>query len=177
MKFFSPILIIFFSFLLQGAILGRWPSFFILPNLILVALIFICLIYDRKESLVAALFAGLLVDFFSGLLFGVISLCFLAIALILSEAKFYLFAKINLIISLSSIIAGTIFYYCLTFSFLAIFYFLKLSNAYSPINFKGIFLEIMPGEILGNVIVGVIFYGLIKIIKNPRYSLRQKKWT
>jgi rod shape-determining protein MreD len=156
----SAVFLILIAVLLQTAVFNNlWP-WGISPNIVLVSVVYLALTSKRRTVVIAALFAGLLLDILSSSIFGIYLLIFIFISEFFLFARTFIFAKINLIILLFAVLLGTVFYEILSAILNGLAFFLEAQSfAYSIRDL--IFLA--PKEIIYNLAITAIFFILTKI--------------
>ena len=148
----------------QTSLAQKMGVFSVLPNLPLVSLfLLIFFLEDYKKVVFSALFLGLLFDFFSGLPFGVFTLTFVLLALVVDMMLNVFISRENIFIFFTIVGLGTLAYYFLNIIFINTFNFFGvggLNIVLTPVFFKDIFLEV-----LYNLILAFLVFPLGKFIK------------
>ncbi|MCX6764161.1 MAG: rod shape-determining protein MreD [Candidatus Nealsonbacteria bacterium] len=159
-KFLFLFLAFFFFFLVifQTSFLNHFSLWGVLPNFILIFLILLNFLENSRENsgLVLAGFSGFLLDFFSGLQFGVCFLTFIFLALLIKKFLKSL-GEENVVYFALVLIVSLIFYNLVSFALNSIF---KLSFVFYFNLSKFDFFEIAY-----NLAVGVAIFGLISYVR------------
>jgi rod shape-determining protein MreD len=115
MKTFLIILFLLLAVVLQTTIFSALTVWGVAPNLVLVLVLLLVILKSFKETWLAVLATGLLLDLFSGLPFGLISLSLVTSAFLVGRINKSLFSTVKFWITVSLIILGTLFYNLLLF--------------------------------------------------------------
>lgn len=165
MNKFLAIAIIFAAVVLEIAVAPRLKFGGVSPNLLLVALVYVGLLANRQEILMASFAGGLFLDLFSSFPFGIFAVIFVLIGILLNESKYYLFARANFFVILLATSIATILFYIL-FSFLLKIFILSGISQMETFFKENIFF-LMPKELLMNLIAAMAIFIFLRIIRRP----------
>lgn len=158
MKYFFVLLSLFLAVILQVSFLPFLSVFGLSLNLVLVLVVFLISQRDFKKYWPAIIFTGLVLDIFSALPFGVISLSLVLTAYFIERLKKDVFGSINLGLVMGLMALGHLFYSLLLMALTKLFQFdLSVGWVYNLI-------YLVPGEIILSIIfASFIFYVFKKI--------------
>jgi rod shape-determining protein MreD len=165
MRIVTLICLIIFIVLLQSAFLNRLKIAGIGPNFALIAVVLISLAFDRKKALITGVVAGLMLDVFSSMPFGIFTLALILVSLSLNFAKHYLFTHANFAVVLAAVFLGTVFFDLFIFFLDKISFAFRFSNQMSTSNYNLLYL--MPRELLYNLVAAAVIFLLWKLIRRP----------
>ncbi len=165
MRLVTLVCLIIFLVLLQSAFLNHLKITGIAPNFVLIAVILISLEFNLRKAFIAGIVAGLMLDIFSSMPFGIFTLAFILISLGLNFAKHYLFAHANFAVILAAVFLGTLFFDFFVFFLDKILFIFKLSSQTFASKYSLLYL--MPREIIYNLAGVIIIFFFLKFIKKP----------
>lgn len=161
MNFIWRLCLIILLLLLELSLLTFLLPRYLVPNLLLVSLvIWLIILSNFKTVLILAFIAGLILDFFSGLAFGVSALSFLITIFLLQIIKTRFFTKPTFWQKVFLILAASIFYWLFTRIEIQFLPLVALSDF--RWSFSWIMLFIMIGQLIANLIFGLGLYFLLK---------------
>jgi len=171
MRTFLFIISLTFIIFLQVAFLPHFTLYQAIPNLVLAVLVSWCILESYNQAYILALLGGIVLDLYSGTLFGIHTTTLVCVALIIYLITQHFLNKDDLLSRLLIIILATLGYQFifLGFTFLAkllhsVDYSIPLSNQY---------FYFLLWQILVNAIVLLIIFPMIKASHN--FLLRHEK--
>lgn len=164
MKSLSYILIIFLLILLELFLAPHLRIADLGPNFILVAILVWFTLSNVKEAMKWLIPSGLILDFFSPLPFGVISLSLLITLFLIFLVSARLFGEKNLNAIILITIIGTLVYQLSLLLLVMLFSFVKLSSL--KIDFTYHLTHSILSSELYNLVVMYIIYKLLKHYRN-----------
>jgi rod shape-determining protein MreD len=160
MKIFTAIIFIFLVFFLSMAIAGQFRLNGVSSDLVFVAFVFIGLFSSGKTAFAAGLFAGFLSDLFSSSVFGIYLLAFAVVAVILTAAKSYVFAKPNVFVFLVEVFLAGIFFDLFVMILNKFLAFVSLQNF--AVGWKYFFTHLLPLDLAMNLVAGLVIFTAIR---------------
>ncbi|OGZ34931.1 MAG: rod shape-determining protein MreD [Candidatus Portnoybacteria bacterium RIFCSPLOWO2_01_FULL_43_11] len=180
MKSLSIVLILLISVISQTSF---WPALGIYgaaPNLVLVFILaWVILVFQKDLSdsrkFWPIILAGLLLDLFSGLPFGVFSLSFIGLTYLVDWLIKNIFSRINFGSLVLLSLAATLFYNLILIILIRLF--IPISVLFGSISFKDgswpvnpySFYSILLEAVYNTILITLIFYGIKKIFYQKQF--------
>ena len=174
MKYFVSILIVIFSVVLETSFFSNLKSLLIVtPNIILVVLFSWVLIGKHKNAYVGALVGGLLIDIYSGVMFGTTALALLLVTFLAAVILKKFISIENIFSRIISIFLVTIIFKIIFLVFVVIFSFIRIFPF--SVNFSGSFFANWFIEAsLSSLLITMIFPFIVTLNKFiVRYEAKQ----
>lgn len=170
MKNFLLILTILLAVVLQTTALSVLAVWGVSPNLVLVLILILVIFKKFKKVWWLAVLAGLLLDLFSGLPFGLISLSLVIVAFLIDWFNRNVFSEIKLWLSIGLIGLASLAYNLLLIILDKLLVMVKLSQITSSLcvssSCSGTSWLVIVIELGYNLVLGLIFfYGAKKILR------------
>lgn len=158
-RVFITILLVFISFLLQGTLLQNIRLAGVIPNILLLIVVFISFLNGLYFGIFTGLFVGVLLDFMYGSLIGINMLAYLLIGYLVGMYS-RLYRRGNYIIPIVMIIISEGIYGVITY---VTDYLLR-----GRLNIAYYFGKVMVPECVYTIVMGILIYGLVCFIYEDR---------
>lgn len=172
MYFFLTILILFLAVIFQATFIPHLAIWQVAPNLVLIIILSWSILTDSKKTLGWALIAGLLLDLFSGLPFGVLTLSLVLIAYIVNLLAYTILGQANFLVIGAIGFGGTIIYNLFIRLFIKLASLLNLTNLSVNLGYD-LWRLILPEAVYNTIIIFIIFW-LMKKFKRWLGQYQQK---